>query len=337
MTAPHKRTARSGCDLRMLRAAVFAAVCVVLAAAGHVLASSVTVPLWTLGAGFLTVFAVAAPLAGRERSLPGIAAVLATGQTVLHSLFGLGQHGGTTMGATTASATGSGMADASLVERAARLVCGAGAAAISPAQAQKILAEARIDTGTAQSMHHSSDAMSATAGSSMSVLPSVPMLLCHVLAAVAAGWVLRRGDMALLRLIRLSAHGVAEGRSCAPCAPRSHSYAPCARDFRVRRARSRAPSAPCCSRHRSPVSPRFSTPSSGADRRTPPRSSSLPDATHHSTEGLPSCGTRACPRFRCPQGAPWAVFRTRIAHHARPCSPVPVRCRRTRSVECSLS
>lgn len=211
MTAPHKRTARSGCDLRMLRAAVFAAVCVVLAAAGHVLASSVTVPLWTLGAGFLTVFAVAAPLAGRERSLPGIAAVLATGQTVLHSLFGLGQHGGTTMGATTASATGSGMADASLVERAARLVCGAGAAAISPAQAQKILAEARIDTGTAQSMHHSSDAMSATAGSSMSVLPSVPMLLCHVLAAVAAGWVLRRGDMALLRLIRLSAHGVAEG------------------------------------------------------------------------------------------------------------------------------
>ncbi|MFD3927883.1 hypothetical protein [Streptomyces sp. NPDC058614] len=211
MTAPHKRTARSGCDLRMLRAAVFAAVCVVLAAAGHVLASSVTVPLWTLGAGFLTVFAVTAPLAGRERSLPGIAAVLATGQTVLHTLFGLGQHGGTAMGATTASATGSGMADASLVERAARLVCGATAAAISPAQAQKILAEARIDTGMAQSMHHPADSMSATAGSSMSVLPSVPMLVCHLLAAVAAGWVLRRGDMALLRLIRLSAHGVAEG------------------------------------------------------------------------------------------------------------------------------
>ncbi|MFC9844270.1 hypothetical protein ACFWFF_14530 [Streptomyces sp. NPDC060223] len=222
MTAPHKRTARSGCDVRMLRAAVFAAACVVLAAAGHVLASSATVPPWTLAAGFLAVFAVAAPLAGHERSLPGIAAVLATGQCVLHTLFGLGQHGDTTMtmGSATASTTGSGtgsgmasgmvMADASVVERAARLLCGATAAAISPAQAQQILADARLDTGTTQSMHHSADAISAT-GSSMSVLPSLPMLLGHVLAAVATGWVLRRGDMALLRLIRLSAHGVSEG------------------------------------------------------------------------------------------------------------------------------
>jgi hypothetical protein len=201
----------------MLRATVFAAVCVVLAAAGHVLASSATVPLWSLGAGFLAVFAVAAPLAGRERAMPGIAAVLATGQTVLHTLFGLGQHGGTTMGSAMGSAmessTGSGMAmtDTSLVERAARLMCGATAAAISPAQAQKILADARIDPGMTQSTHHTTDAVSATAASSMSALPSLPMVLGHVLAAVAAGWVLRRGDMALLRLIRLSAHGVAEG------------------------------------------------------------------------------------------------------------------------------
>ncbi|WP_369247720.1 hypothetical protein [Streptomyces sp. R41] len=218
MTAPHQRAARSGlglrmvpsgCDLRILRAAVFAAVCVVLAAAGHGLASCTTVPLWTLGAGFLAVFAVAAALAGRERALPGIVALLAVGQTVLHTLFGLGLYGGTSsMGS---MASGMSMSDASLVERAARLVCGTTAAAISPAQAQKILADARIDTGMAQSMHHPADAMSATAGSSMPVLPSLPMLLAHVVAAVAAGWVLRRGDMALLRLMRLSAHGVAEG------------------------------------------------------------------------------------------------------------------------------
>ncbi|MGD1219358.1 MULTISPECIES: hypothetical protein [Streptomyces] len=211
MTAPHKRSARSGLDLRMLRAAVFAAVCVALAAAGHGLASCASVPLWTLGAGFLAVFAVAAALAGRERSLPGIAAVLAAGQTALHTLFGLGQHAGAT---STDAMSGMPMSDASLVERAARLVCGTAAAAISPAQAQRILAEARIDTGTttgmSPSMHHPADAMAATAGSSMSVLPSLPMLLGHVLAAVAAGWVLRRGDLALLRLMRLSAHGVAE-------------------------------------------------------------------------------------------------------------------------------
>jgi hypothetical protein len=91
-------------------------------------------------------------------------------------------------------------------------MCGATAATISPAQAQKILADARLGTGTDMAaMHHPADALSTAAGSWWSVLPSVPMLLGHVLAAVAAGWVLRHGDMALLRLMRLSAHGVAEG------------------------------------------------------------------------------------------------------------------------------
>jgi hypothetical protein len=225
MSAPHVRTARSGGDLRVLRAAVFAAVCVVLAAAGHTLASCDTVPLWTLGAGFLAVVLVVAPLAGRERSLPGIATLLAVGQSVLHALFGLGQQG--TTAAAGASATGSGsstgpvssMSDASLVEQAARLVCGTTAAAISPAQAHKILVDARIHPATAAgtgtgAAHHPADAMSTTMGSSMALLPSLPMLLVHVLAAVAAGWLLRRGDMALLRLAELSAmsaRSVAEG------------------------------------------------------------------------------------------------------------------------------
>lgn len=220
MTAPHPRRARSGQELRILRAAVFAAVCVVLAAAGHGIASCTTVPLWTLGAGFLAVFAVAAPLAGRERALPGIAAVLALGQTALHTLFGLG------VSASAATVSGSTpMTDASLVQRAARIVCGTTAAAISPAQAQKILADAGLDTDMTRTMPmssmpsmsmpsmpmHPADAMSSTAGPAMGLLPSLPMLLAHVLAAVAAGWVLRHGDMALLRLMRLSAHGVAEG------------------------------------------------------------------------------------------------------------------------------
>ncbi|MER5474520.1 hypothetical protein ABZX90_31030 [Streptomyces sp. NPDC002935] len=214
MTAPHQRSARSGAGLRTLRAAVFAAVCVVLAAAGHGIASCATVPLWTLGAGFLAVFAAAAALAGRERTLPGIVAVLAFGQTVLHTLFGLGlQAGATATGSMGSTASGMSMSDTSLVARAARLVCGTTAAAISPVQAQKILADARIDPGMADmtsSMHHAADAVPA-AGTPMPVLPSLPMLLGHVLAAVAAGWVLRRGDLALLRLMRLSAQGVAEG------------------------------------------------------------------------------------------------------------------------------
>ncbi|MGW0418602.1 hypothetical protein [Streptomyces sp. NPDC003015] len=208
MTAPH---ARSGVDLRVLRAAVFAAVCVVLAAAGHSIASCATVPLWTLGAGFVGAVLVVAPLAGRERSLAGIATLLAVGQSVLHVLFGLGQHG-------TATMTMSSMppaSDTALVQQAARLLCGTTAAAISPAQAQRILTDAQLypGPGATGGTHHASEAM---AGSSVlpSVLPSLPMLLGHVLAAVTAGWLLRRGDLALLRLVELSAysaHSVADG------------------------------------------------------------------------------------------------------------------------------
>ncbi|MGW3102739.1 hypothetical protein [Streptomyces sp. NPDC001100] len=217
MTAPHPRTARSGGELRVLRAAVFAAVCVVLAAAGHAIASCATVPLWTLGAGFLATFLVVAPLTGRERSLPGIAALLAVGQTVLHTLFGLGQ---TTAG--TSPTGGLSASDATLVARAAHLLCGTTAAAISPAQAHQLLANARLlpasrSTGSMSSMsgmgsmHHPADAMSTSAASSMSLFPSVSMLIGHLLAALAAGWLLRHGDLALRRLMELSAHGVAEG------------------------------------------------------------------------------------------------------------------------------
>ncbi|WP_217207699.1 hypothetical protein [Streptomyces sp. AC550_RSS872] len=222
MSAPHPRTTRSGRDLRILRAAVFAAVCVVLAGVGHVLGSCARIPLWTLGAGFLGILLVTVPFTGRERSLPGIAALLAAGQTVLHTLFGLGQHGAIAGAASASVASSASASDAALVEQAARLLCGTAAAAISPAQAQRILTEARIGTGTGTGAgvhvsHRSTDAMSVAADSSaasVSLLPSLPMLLAHVLAAVVAGWLLRRGDLALLRIAEmstLSAHSVAEG------------------------------------------------------------------------------------------------------------------------------
>ncbi|GAB2733625.1 hypothetical protein [Streptomyces bullii] len=213
MSAPHPRTARSGGELRILRAAVFAAVCVVLAGAGHALASCAAIPPWALGAGFLGTVAVAVPFTGRDRSLTGIAALLAIGQTVLHTLFGLGQHGASTGPAGAAGSAGS-LSDATLVEQAARLVCGTTAAAISPAQAQRILTEARLYPAPGVHTHDPADAMSTAAGSTASLLPSLPMLLGHVLAALVAGWLLRRGDLALLRLMDLSAqsaHGVAEG------------------------------------------------------------------------------------------------------------------------------
>ncbi|GGS58904.1 hypothetical protein [Streptomyces cinerochromogenes] len=220
MTAPHPRTARPGAGLRILRAAVFAAVCVALAACGHTLASCAGVPLWTLCAGFLGSLLLVAPLTGRARSLPGIAALLALGQTVLHTLFGLGQHGAAVAsgGMPAASMTGGGttggvLSDSALVERAARLVCGSAPASLTPGHAFRLLLDARLidragrPTAALGTMEHAHDATGASAG----LLPSLPMLLGHLLAALAVGWLLRCGDLAVLRLIKLSAHGVAEG------------------------------------------------------------------------------------------------------------------------------
>lgn len=95
---------RAGAGPRLLRTAVFTAVCVVLAGVGHALASGTAVPWWPLALGFAGLFAVAAPFAGRERSLPGIAAALTAGQLALHTVFGLGQHGSMVMGSMGASA-----------------------------------------------------------------------------------------------------------------------------------------------------------------------------------------------------------------------------------------
>lgn len=79
----------AGWGARTGRAAVFAAVCVVLAALGHVMMSGDHVPLRTLTAGWAVTGAVGWGLAGRERGLPLITAVAVAAQTVLHSAFSL--------------------------------------------------------------------------------------------------------------------------------------------------------------------------------------------------------------------------------------------------------
>ncbi|WP_329615087.1 hypothetical protein OG244_19840 [Streptomyces brevispora] len=196
---------RAGAGLRLLRAAVFAAVCVALSAAGHALASCTAVPGWTLLTGFLGILAVAVPLAGRERSLPSIAAGLAGGQIALHTLFGVGTHT-----ATPQPPAG----EDSLIRFAASLVCGAGPAQLNATDAHRIVTTAGIDpvSVTEQAHQHMpaapSGSMLGTGAAGLAgMFPSLPMLLGHLLAALATGWLLRRGEIALFRLARLSAHG----------------------------------------------------------------------------------------------------------------------------------
>ncbi|MFJ1805903.1 MULTISPECIES: hypothetical protein [unclassified Streptomyces] len=74
--------------VRSLRAAVFAAVCVLLAATGHGLATGDMPPLRADGAGFLAVFAAGWLLGARERSLAGIGTAMLATQSGLHVAFG---------------------------------------------------------------------------------------------------------------------------------------------------------------------------------------------------------------------------------------------------------
>ncbi|MGW7572859.1 hypothetical protein [Streptomyces sp. NPDC054765] len=212
MTPPPASTARAAADLRLLRAAVFTAVCVALSACGHIAASCASVPLWTLGVAAAAVFAVASALAGRERSLPGIAAGLAAGQLALHALFTWGQLPMPAM----AGGGGSGSRDGGLSDRAAivlaqQVMCGLGTGPVDGAQARRILGSGGFDTASAAGM--AAPAGSGPAGGTTAagpammhgLLPSPPMLLGHLLAALAVGWLLRRGEAALWRLVRLSA------------------------------------------------------------------------------------------------------------------------------------
>jgi hypothetical protein len=202
----------AGADLRLVRAAVFTAVCVTLSAAGHSLTGGHSMPLWSLGLGFLLVFAVAAPLAGRERSLPGIAALLAGGQIVLHTLFACGRPNVPTPAPHRAE----------LRELAASLLCGEQAGGrMTDARARQVVEDAglahRIPAGhgPGNGGHTAHAAHEAAAGSPLECLRSAadaalslldgPMLLGHVLAALVLGWFLHRGEAALWRLVRLSA------------------------------------------------------------------------------------------------------------------------------------
>ncbi|MEU9339014.1 hypothetical protein AB0D49_38710 [Streptomyces sp. NPDC048290] len=76
---------------RTTRAALFAAVCVLLAAVGHVLMSGSQVPGWTLAAGFAATGGAGWCLAGRERGPGLVIAVAVLAQTLLHSAFTLAQ------------------------------------------------------------------------------------------------------------------------------------------------------------------------------------------------------------------------------------------------------
>ncbi|MDT3398552.1 hypothetical protein RKE29_18180 [Streptomyces sp. B1866] len=218
---------RAGAGLRALRAALFTAVCVPLAAAGHGLGSCAAVPLWAVGLGCVGMFAVVALLAGRERALPGIAALLAGGQLALHTLFEAGQrHAAGKVGFRPYGPSGAyGHGSDGVVALARRLACAPGPRPMSAAEAHAIVVRSGIDPAVGHLGHlgHGGTGGTGAAGGSsacppallVSLLPSLPMVLGHLLAAVVAGWLLRRGEVAVWRVVRLSAESARSARGAA--------------------------------------------------------------------------------------------------------------------------
>ena len=166
----------AGWGARTLRAAVFAAVCVLLAALGHVLMSGSTVPWWTIAAGFGATSGVGWCLADRERGLPLVVAAVVLAQGTLHSAFS--RTGSTTqdmsgmsMGSTAMDAMDTGSADMS--------------------------AMGSMPMGHATHAGHLGHLAHGTGGTS-----SLGMLAAHSLAAVLTGLWLAYGERAAFRILR---------------------------------------------------------------------------------------------------------------------------------------
>ncbi|MCH5677479.1 hypothetical protein [Streptomyces gilvus] len=168
---------------RTVRAAVFAAVCVLLAALGHILMSGTDVPAWALAAGVVATGAVGWSLAGRERGLPLIVAVVVATQTALHEAFSLAQ-------SMTEASGSSGSMDMSNM----------GPMHMGPMHMEP------MHTGS-MDMTHMDHMGHAAAGTS----PTAGMLGAHLLAALLCGLWLAYGEKAAFRILRAVA-----GRLAAP-------------------------------------------------------------------------------------------------------------------------
>lgn len=165
---------------RLARAAVFAAVCVVVTALGHVLMSGDTLPVWAVAAAFAGTTAAAWWITGRERGALVVTGATLVAQLGLHMAFRFAE---ATVAPVAGSATGGkpGMRDM----------------------------DAGPMSGAAMGhMHHGADAMSA-ATPSMGHLPwpwagpgGPGMATAHLLAALICGLWLWRGERAAFRLGR---------------------------------------------------------------------------------------------------------------------------------------
>lgn len=183
--------------LRYVRAAVFAAVCVVLSAAGHAVMSGTALPGWALAAAAVMVFVCAGLAAGRVCSLPLIAGGMLVCQGGLHLFFSWTQG----MAAAPAQATGkAGAWDLLLCSHSGS----AGSMSLPGSSMHRIVSRAGLDWNSPPAHQHG-----AHKGLGTHMAQSMPamhhagpgMLAAHLLAGLVCAWWLHRGERAVFALL----------------------------------------------------------------------------------------------------------------------------------------
>ncbi|MFK4546427.1 hypothetical protein RKD29_006023 [Streptomyces tendae] len=196
--------------LRVLRAAVFAAVCVVLAALGHVLMSGEGLPWWVLLSGAVAVGSVGWVFGASERRRRTVAGLTVAAQTGLHLAFTLAQSGARPAAAPDGSQ--------SLREWADQFLCGPVPAPAQAARAHDIAAAAGLPHADHLSAHgadrmaslgHGMESMAGMGGvhdmTAMAGMSSWGMPAAHLLAALLCGLWLAQGESAVFKTIRACA------------------------------------------------------------------------------------------------------------------------------------
>ncbi|MFE7974475.1 hypothetical protein [Streptomyces shenzhenensis] len=193
-------TVRGWC--RTVRAGVFAAACVLLAALGHATMSGTAVPWWAMAAGAAGTGAAGWLLAGRERGRTLIVAVVTAAQAVLHESFSLAQR---LASASVSDPAGLPHAGASTSTSAMDM----GSMGSMDMGSMDMGSMGGMDLGsTAHTMHGMGgldhmNGMHDMAG--MSGAASAGMFAAHLLAAALCGLWLAYGERAVFRVLRAAA------------------------------------------------------------------------------------------------------------------------------------
>ncbi|MFC8428132.1 hypothetical protein [Streptomyces sp. NPDC057253] len=172
---------RASPAVRSLRAAVFAALCVLLAAGGHTLATGMAPPVWAQAIGFVPVFAAGWLLGGRERSLGSIGAATLTSQGALHLEFGAAHSHATGASGSTVTPPGMGMHHMVMPHMA------------MPHMVMPHMVKAHMTLQGMRMMHPAAPPPHAVTPHATAV---------HLSAALLLTWWLRRGEAALWSLLR---------------------------------------------------------------------------------------------------------------------------------------